>query len=203
MFKIIDLTDLTKVKVQLDKFIWTFKRGDNIMYNFEILAALYKARKNFTKVDVFNKPITITIVSILEAMLIDFLDRLHIATHHLPANLSRETIVAIKTEIGKAKKPTKTIDGRIYYRRKIYNFSEIVDIFEKHELFGTKGSEIYGLLRLFGDMRNRVHIENYYKVLETDESSVFSSSRLASLEKVLELLWAKMISDYKRPWNRA
>ncbi len=186
----------------MSEFIWTFKHGDNIMYNFEILAALYKARKNVTNVNIFNKPITITIVSILEALLIDFLDRLHIATNHLPANLSHETVIEIKAEIIKARRSTKTTDGRIYYRRKMYKFSEIVDILEKHELFGMKGTEIYGLLRLFGDMRNRVHIENY-NMLAADESNVFSSPRLASLEKVLELLWAKMISDYKRPWNRA
>jgi hypothetical protein len=203
VFKTIDLADLTKVKAQLDEFNWTFKHGDNIMYNFEVLSALYGGRKNLSKAEVFNKPITITIVSILEAMLIDFLDRLHIATNHLPKNLPPETVVKIKAEIEKAKRPTKTSDGRIYYRRKMYKLSEIVGILEKHELFGKKGSEIYRLLGFFGDMRNRVHIENYHGVLESDESLVFSSPRLASLEQVLELFWNKMVSDYKRPWNRA
>ena len=29
-------------------FIWTFKKGDNIIYNFDILWALYEAKKYYT-----------------------------------------------------------------------------------------------------------------------------------------------------------
>ena len=56
----------------LSSFIWDFKVGDNILYNFEILQNLYISRQKLQDKDIFNKPITITTVSIIEAILLDF-----------------------------------------------------------------------------------------------------------------------------------
>lgn len=202
MLKKIDQTDLGKVEKQLFTFIWNYKRGDNIIYNFEILATLYRSSSKLPKPGIFNKPITITIVSILEAILNDFLDRLFEATKHLPKNIPLETLRKVKAEMRRAKRPAKTKGGRLYYRRKMYRFTEIVSILERQKLFGAKGAEIYALLKLSGNMRDCVQLKNYCATLEEDEHEVFNSERLCSLERVLDLLWAKMISDCKRPWTR-
>lgn len=189
---------------ELFTFIWDFKHGDNIMYNFEILKALYIARDNAANKNILNKPITITIVSIVEAILIDFLTRIDQATNHLPGGVDRETLDKIKAEIEKKKTPVKIEDElgeRIYLRRKMYHFNEIIKILKKHELFGAKQDDIYEQLSQFGDMRNRVHIENYHQNFEEREYRVFTSQRLTDLEGILSNLWKKMTTDFKRPWQ--
>ena len=201
----INLENLEEVGEQLFTFVWEFRHGDNIMYNFEVLQELYKARNNSPNKDIYNKPITVTIVSIIEAILIDFLTRIDQATNHLPGNVDRETLDKIKLEIESKKRPVKVDDEvlgeQIYLRRKMYHFGEIVSVFEKYELFGSLEEGMYRKLRHFGDMRNRVHIENYHQNLESRENRVFTSRRLAELEDVLATLWDKMKSDYKRPWG--
>ncbi len=52
-------------------FIWSFKKGDNIIYNFEILFELYRSKKA-TKSKYFNKPIILIIAAIIECILDDF-----------------------------------------------------------------------------------------------------------------------------------
>ena len=84
----------------------------------------------------------------------------------------------------------------------MYRFTEIVSILERHKLFGAKSADMYALLKLSGNMRDCVQLKNYCATLEEDEHEVFNSERLCSLERVLDLLWAKMISDCKRPWTR-
>lgn len=203
MLEKINLKDLKEVSEQLFKFAWDFKHADNIVYNFEVLRALYVARANTLNKNILNKPITIIIVSIVEAILIDFLTRIDQATTHLPKNVDQTTLDKIKEEIEKKKKPIK-IEGafgeQIYLRRKMYNFNEIIVILKKYELFGQKEDSIYKLLAQFGNMRNRVHIENYYQNFEKDENKVFTYQRLTKLEEVLSNLWEKLVTDYKRPW---
>lgn len=204
MIKKINLNNIKEVENQLFEFVWNFKHGDNIIYNFEVLQALYEACAKSNNKNRFNKPITIIIVSIIEAILIDFLSRIDQATNHLPANVSRATLDKIKAEI-ESKKIPEEIDGvvgkQIFMRRKMYQYSEIIRILKKYELFGQKKDIIYDQLEKYGNMRNRVHIENYYNNLEGKESDVFTSQRLIDLENVLTTLWQKMIADYKRPWN--
>ena len=85
-------------------------------------------------------------------------------------------------------------------RRKMYQLRELVDVFERFELFGPKGGELYKKLRQFGDLRNRVHIENYYGNFEKKETEVFTGPRLRSLEAIFVELWELMVTDYRRPW---
>ncbi len=185
-------------KAQLDLFIWDFKLGNNIKFNFEVLSALYSAREVSIDKLIFNKPITIIIVSILEAVFIDFLARLDKATRHLPAGLPEDKVSKIKKELQKQKKPKK---GSNYLRLRMYKLSDIIDILKKYELFGLSVDPIYTQLQEFADMRNRVHIENYHGTLEAEEARVFTVSRLDSLEIALEKLWDIMYIDYKRPWS--
>lgn len=70
----------------------------------------------------------------------------------------------------------------------------------KYELFGNKNDIIYDSLKEFGNMRNRVHIENYYNNLEDREEKVFTSARVEKLEEILFELWKMMINKHQRPW---
>lgn len=205
MVSAIRLHDMPAVKDELFMFVWDFKHGDNVFYNFETLKALYEARESLANGTILNKPITITIVSIIEAILIDFLTRIDEATNHLPAGVDRETLDEIKDEI-KKKMPIKIEDDfgeRIYMKRKMYHFNEIVRILSEHEIFGDKRDDFYEKLFTFGDMRNRVHIENYYQNFEERENRVFTSGRLSELEAILSDLWERMCTVYKRPWQRS
>ena len=132
----------------------------------------------------------------------DFLSRLDQATNHLPANVDSETLIRIKAEIEKTKRPSRSSEesGVIYMRRKMYQFRELVDVFERFELFGPKGIDFYSKLREFGELRNRVHIENYHGNFEQKEAKVFTSLRLKALEAIFAELWQVMVKDYKRPW---
>jgi len=200
-----NLSNLQEVHDELFVFIWNFKHGDNIDYNFSVLQSLYNAQQNSPQKGLLRKPITIQIVSIIEAILIDFLVRLDQATTHLPSGVSPTKIEKIKEEIEKDKKKVSIEDPelgkRILYKRRLYQFNHLVKIFEKYELFGPKGDEIYTQLNKFADMRNRVHIENYHGNLEEREQHVFTDERVKELEVVLETLWKKMVTEYKRPWK--
>jgi hypothetical protein len=44
-----DLNDIQKTKAQLVECVWVFKHGDNILFNFEILRALYEGSIPFTR----------------------------------------------------------------------------------------------------------------------------------------------------------
>jgi hypothetical protein len=68
----IDLNNMEQVEGQLFTFIWNFKHGDNILYNLEILQTLYETGVTAKNKSRLNKPITITIISIIEAILVDF-----------------------------------------------------------------------------------------------------------------------------------
>jgi len=203
----LSLNDLSKLNDDLSSFIWDFKVGDNILYNFEILQNLYISRQKLQDKDIFNKPITITTVSIIEAILLDFLTRIWRATRHSPQNIDPSIIEKIKSEIQKKAKKKILKDelfgGRIYFRRNLYQFKSIIEIFKKYELLGVKENVIYEHLLKFGKMRNRVHIENYHNDLESNERDVFIPRRLKLLEELLFELWKVMICKYPRPWSKA
>lgn len=196
--------NLNQVKDELFSFVWEFKHGDNIMYNFKILRSLYKAKDADPDPNLLNKPISILIVSIIEAILVDFLARIDQATNHLPKGIDNQILTNIKSEIAKQKKQVKLEDEilgeQIYLKRKMYHYGEIIGIFKKYELFGEKDEIIYEQLYAFGEMRNRVHIENYHRKLEDREDLVFTVSRVEALEEVFRSLWSKMSVDFKRPW---
>ena len=102
MENILNYTDIKRIRDELFSFVWNFKHGDNIIYNFEILQELYNVKK-VTKNNILNKPIIIITVSIIEAILIDFIYRLYGATNHQPKELDKHTIFLIKDEIERKK----------------------------------------------------------------------------------------------------
>jgi len=113
------------------------------------------------------------------------------------------TLEAMKAEIEgdkKAKKIEDEFGERIYLRRKMYHFGQIIVILKKYKIFGEEDEPVYAQLLEFAEMRNRVHIENYHQNMEDREPQVFTAIRLTALNKVLTTLWDKMKGDFKRPW---
>lgn len=201
-----NIRNIESVSEDLFTFVWNFKHGDNILYNFNVLKALYSTRNQADTPSILNKPVTILLVSIIEAVLIDFLTRIDQATSHLPANVDVEALAELKQDIESKKRPEKIEDGfgeRIFLRRKLYHFNELVGLFKKYKLFGSEDEPIYDSLIRFGHLRNRVHIENYHRNFEDREHKVFTNARLSELEAVLGELWTKMKTDYRRPWKTA
>lgn len=136
---------------ELGAFVWNFNTGDNIRYNFEVVAALYEARDKASDPHLLNKPITIVLVSIIEAVLVDFLARIDQGTNHLPSNISREKIEGFKAEIQKKKirnkRARRDTGDEIYLKRKKYNFAELITLFQKYEVFADESHPIYALLQ--------------------------------------------------------
>lgn len=86
-------------KVKSD-FICLFKVGDNINYNFKILALLYKTESSISdeSKDLLYKPTIIIIASICEAILYDFHVRIRNNTREGVQNLAENIIGRIKSK---------------------------------------------------------------------------------------------------------
>lgn len=180
-------------------FIWSFKVGDNIVYNFQILSLLYKKKEqDSADKDLYNKPIIIFIVSIIEAIFFDLMFRLSQSTNHFPEHIPSKAREEIKEHIEKEKGKQKRADGTIYQRVKNYQMATLVGFLKKYELLGDEKCPIYDDLKEAIFLRNRIHIFNYHNNFEEDERSVFSEDRLQSVEKILEDILEIMCSLYKR-----
>jgi len=168
-------------------FIWTFKKGDNIIYNFNILWALYEAKKHYTGDEtLYNKPITIILISIIECVLDDFVRRIQIRSSDLLSNITPRIINDFKY-----KKTRQSI--RI---KKLEKFSHYIDIVKKHNIFGY-AVRFYEVLDFLRDVRNNVHIQK----AKEDEDKIFTDYNLKLAEKALEKIIKFMIVKYPR-WNK-
>ncbi len=183
----------------LSAFIWDFKIGDNIIYNLKILYVLYKDKEDSATPDLYNKPISIIIVAIIEAIFYDLVCRLDIATSHFPSHISREHKLEIKSRIEKEKViyPKKSSMKRI----KNYSMKEFIAFFKEYELLGKKDSVLYTHLEKATQMRNRLHIPNYHRNFESDESEVFKTRRLNAIENILGEVIQTMNKLYQRPFE--
>lgn len=186
-----------QIKKLISDIVWNFKVYDNIEYNLDILFEINHLRSQSPKPLLLNKLILIEIVSIIECVLLDFLDRLDTATNHFPDNIKFESRYEIKKNISKKIFERK---GQKYLKIKNYNFSELVDFYQRFSLLGENIS-IYDNLREVSIIRNRVHIYNYHKVLERDEVEVYAADRVKKAEKLLETILTYFSSTYKRPFN--
>ncbi len=179
-------------------FIYNFKIGDNLHYNLEVLKWLYEsiASRRGQPFNL-NKPITIILVSIIEAILFDFRKRVSGPHAEIVANLSEGFRVAIgairKDELG------------------LY-----IDCAKEHNLFGSNSS-FYDELELLRNVRNRIHIQNKWHNLvgEDDEFRVFTAARKLLAEKALEKTMKTMalkyprqvrvsdyVADFQLPWEQ-
>lgn len=176
------------------QFFWDFKRMDNVNYNFEILEKLYEIKKQ-QKTDLLNKPITITIISMMECMLYDFIIRIKGHIYDKIPNLSQDIIDEIKDK----------------YCEDV--FGNIIAQVRKQDLLLASSSIIYDNLEQLRKIRNRIHIQNSKYELAADENSVFIDDNLNlaqnMFERICEILcnvyprWGMRpipMVDFPRPW---
>ncbi|ERS89650.1 hypothetical protein Q667_11855 [Marinobacter sp. C1S70] len=163
-------------------FIGDFKTGDNIGYNLKSLNALYSAQNaaSPSEARLFCKPITITMVSIIEALLHDLFFRIQSYTSEGVKNIADQVLNDIRS---------KTLDQLQTY----------IAAAKKHDLLGASGTDLYEKLDELRKVRNRVHIQNVKKQLDANESQVFTPSRQKSTEELLERVLKHVSNKYERP----
>jgi hypothetical protein len=158
-------------------FIWSFKKGDNIIYNFDVLFELYKSKRTL-KGRYLNKPIILIIAAIIECILDDFAFRVKQHVNDKIPNIRLTQIIDFRS---------KKLEKFEHYIAKAIEF----DLFEQPPSF-------YSDLRLLQDMRNRLHIQNRNYKLDEDEYNIFTELNLSKSEKVLKIILLKMCSTFPR-----
>ncbi len=177
-------------------FIWSFKKGDNILYNMEILWTLYDAKNDSPPLRKmhFNKPIMLVIVAIIECFLDDFVDRIQ---EHVSDKLPNVT----KTEVAEFRK------------KKLEKFEHYIATARKYNFF-EQPKNFYTALEFLRDVRNRLHIQNTKNKLDKDEHKIFNDLNLHVAEKVFDVIFKTMMEKFPRgvsqttfdvtpaPWRR-
>jgi len=177
-------------------FIGDFKTGDNINYNFRLLAILYRHYEAAEEDEkrLLCKPIIIILVSIIEAVLHDFHMRIRVFTREGVKNLADSVISYVQG---------KELDELAKY----------IASAKKHDLFEAADVRFYDDLTELRKLRNRIHIQNAQSLRPADEEEAFSEAKMTlserALEKVLKTMTSKYargrvsqyVSDFKCPWE--
>lgn len=180
------------------QFFWDFKKMDNVNYNFQIVETLYDARRTSSKKDLFNKPITLILVSITECLLEDFVVRIRTHVSDVIPNLPQRIILSIKG-------------------LQMDQFEHIIAQARKHNLLRVAVNDtIYDDLEYLRLARNRIHIQNTRDLgqrLDKDEILVFTDTTRERAEKIFERTceilcnvhprWGNVpipMVDFPRPW---
>ena len=161
-------------------FIGSFKLGDNIVYNLEILSEFYSNQNsgNVRQQKLMRKPIIVLIASIAEAILFDLYLRIENFTREGVPNIPEAVLEEIRT---------KTLD----------QFAKYIDNSKsKNLLVGCP--DIYDNLHTLRMLRNRIHIQNSKNHFEPDDEAAFTSDRQNTAEITLECLMKIMERDYTR-----
>lgn len=197
-----------QVSEKLAKFVWDFKVGDNVAHNFKTLYFLYNKKEESLDDQKYllNKPIIVTIVSIIEGIFYDLVCRLDMSTKHFPENINQDKREKIKARIEREKewftrKDSLTDKDERYKRIKNYKISELIRMFSEYELLGGKEHVIYKHLEGASYLRNRIHIFNWFGNFEIDEDKVFNESRLEKIESLLVEILNIMEEKYDRPFQ--
>jgi hypothetical protein len=179
-------------------FIGNFKDGDNICYNLEVLNKLYEAYYLANeKSPYLRKPITVFIVSILEASLDDLFYKIRGYTREGVPSLDNDIINKVRL-------------NKSSYRK----FAPQIKFSRTHDFFDAKDTNFYAVLDELRKLRNRMHIQNNYRATPHSENLVFTEKRLIQAEKVCEHTLSKMsekfprslynrgfVEDFVLPWN--
>lgn len=179
-------------------FIGTFKLGDNINHNLEILAYFYQRQADPHDTDaswLLRKPIIIILGSICEAILHDLHMRMKTYTNEGVRGVAISVLSYVRG---------KQID----------KFEHYISSAKKHSLLGPPTEAIYDDLEQLRKLRNRVHIQNEKNDFEPNDSQAFSRDRQISGERTLEKLIKAIstnhprpagvsghVSDFQLPWN--
>ena len=175
------LQELFQMFTVSSDFISNFKAGDNINYNLAILRVLYKIHEEESVENqrYLRKPITITLVSIAEAMLRDFIERIQSGRRENIDDLPQAVLADIRI---------KKLDKLDHY----------IACAKKHGLFGGDIT-FYDQLDELRKLRNKVHIQGRGGHLEADERKAFSLARMRSAERALEYISKYLAVNYPRP----
>jgi hypothetical protein len=159
-------------------FMWSFKKGDNIIYNLEIVWELYEAKSRSTDKQKYNKPIVVTLVSIIECILDDFAYRIRGHVNDTVPNISQADIATFRT---------KKYDKLEHY----------IAASKRFNLF-NRSDNFYGLMDELRKARNRVHIQNSTNQLAADEYNVFTDVLLTKTQRIFEVVLGTMIVKFPR-----
>jgi hypothetical protein len=161
-------------------FIGIFKLGDNINFNLDLLALLYREHNANAENRVYwRKPIILTNVSITEALLYDL--------HH---RIKTFTIEKVK---GVAESISDYIQGK-----QLDELEKLIASARKHDLFSLADTNFYERMDELRKLRNRVHIQNRKNHFEPDDHVAFSAERMRHSERVLEKTAKVMAEKYGR-----
>jgi hypothetical protein len=172
-------------------FIWSFKKGDNILYNFAILRSLYRAQEaaHIAEKSLFNKPIIVIIVAIIECLIADFIDRVKEHRREKVPNLTDNQIHAIRYKE----------KGGSLVERQMRELTHFIDQIQKHNLFGVETDDLYEAMHYFRRVRNRIHIQNSQSTdLPADEDAVFTKQNLDAAQRLLKSVIETMFTKYYR-----
>ncbi len=160
--------------------MWSYKRGDNIVYNYRVLWELYRVRVGMPpyQATLYNKPIILTMASIIECILYDFATRITQHVNDVVPNMSATVIEDFKTT-----------------QRDKFNHHIVAA--QRHNLFDAN-SFFYDELMFVMRSRNRFHIQNSYGHAPSDEHILFTNQSVKRVELVFEYLIKKMMKKFYR-----
>lgn len=167
----------------IQRFMWDFKRMDNINYNFKIVETCLVTYSSFTPHEdkkYFYKPIFLTLAGIIECILYDFLCRTQEHKNEKIRTISAEDIRKIRN----SNIPQK--------------FATYIDICKKYSLLGKK-DDTYKHLKKISIYRNKIHIQLVGNQLPRDEEKIWNSGIVIFAGKILKELCIFMVKNYTRP----
>ncbi|MFA5792173.1 MAG: hypothetical protein WC884_04035 [Candidatus Paceibacterota bacterium] len=179
-------------------FIGEFKIGDNINHNLRILSLLYNYFSVATEQEklLLCKPITLILASIIEAILFDFHKRIKTFTLEGVPSLLDSVVEYVKGN-------------------KIDRLGKYIKCAKDHDFFEMKDTKFYDFLYEIKNVRNRIHIQDEKKDLESDEYQVFTEKRKIIAEMLVEKIIKVMnekhqrknvkvteyVDDFELPWE--
>jgi hypothetical protein len=162
-------------------FFGNFKTGDNVVYNLEILNyfyGLYNSGNPRIKA-LLIKPIVTWLMSITEAVLHDFYERIKYHTFEGVINVTKiETKYIRNKEIDK-------LDKYIQHAR-------------RNDFFDAKNTRFYAVIDKLRIIRNRIHIQNDKRAKPLHEYNLFTEQVKTAAEKCTELVLKTMSRKYYR-----
>jgi hypothetical protein len=162
-------------------FIWTFKKGDNIIYNFDIVWTLYNAmaaEEDTYRQQYYRKPIMVFLAAIIECILDDFSHRIQQRVSDPLPNVTPAVISDFK-------------------RKSRDKFETYISAVEKHNLL-VAGKPFYDELHFLRKARNRAHIQNSLNQLAADERAIYTNDVLLRAEICFEVVIQRMMTRYYR-----
>ena len=118
-------------------FVASFKVGDNIVYNADVMCKLAEANLDHHR---FNKMIVLQAGSILEAALSEIIVRAQQFNREGVPNISKDDQSEIRA-------------------KKVDKFNNVIDVLGKYSVLEGLGANIYRTLHKLRHYRNKIHIQ--------------------------------------------